>query len=522
MPKQITQLARPFYEHTPQHRQTLAQVPRYNEYPPPDASIFSDCGKLNEQWKPFLTGVLDVLLDESLFEGDELTRYVAQQEIYKAIWWMFDCEEDDMPQLRQSELDPCVLEQLVNGVWTVAFDFGKCLDKAMPKRNVADIVTAVAENQPIYQQTYNDITSQGLEATFPEAVNSPTDPIRDTKNTALCTAIREYVNQIGDLWQRMANQTPPSDGSFWDFLKNGALTVGSGIATWLSFANPIAAAPVWVIRLSQAGGVVNTLYNAGATGNEAYQLINDLRTAAFNAGKVPVTIDDDMRNTIICQMYNGLKDKPLTQANFDAAVQGITAGDNITQAFRAVNQWLFSSNLAYAEFVMIYSQTVAVLGTGASGYSNEDCDCAPPPLECGFNYIFNTYDGLEIPDMTFFQAVPDTSVPVEIPFVPMMDIKPTAPPQENVAVSVYAVSELPCDKPIMLVFGRATTNSGVGQIETYDGTTWTLRASYTISLGTPISTYRQIVWANNEGIVYQGARVRSRSAQPRIRQFKIG
>lgn len=513
-------LTRPFYDRNPEDRRHFADIPRFNEYPPSDKDLFAPCGKISLAWRSHIDGVLSTLLDPDLWQGTDYEKERAVQLMHTLMNWLYECE-DDM-QLRQSSVDPCLMEQLVNGVWVPAFDYGKCLKENMPAiptdviaDNVAPIITAS-------QDAFNEIVTNGLVVEYPNANNSPSDPLNAPKNGILCAVTRDYITKLADFIQAMAqSQARANEPNLAQFIVDWGTTIGTGVTLVGTIVNPaFGAGLAWLNNVARVGAGASFLYSGTRTVNTTGQFVANLRSAYFSEGVNPVVIDDDTRNQLICVIYEGLKDKPLTQENFDDAINNLPASTTVEQALKNVVLWLFLTNTSYAEFVMVYNQLFIAQQTGAE-YTDNDCGCSEPPLDCGISYNWLLQDATP-PDVTFYESVPFNVVPVEIPYVPAIPIQPASPFVVNQFVSIFQVYEFPCNLPITTQVWRANTNSLTAVIETYDGTDWVERASTTISVGT-VSAFKRILnWSNPTNITYQGCRVRVTSPAPRIDTFQIG
>lgn len=518
--KNTNGITRPFYDRQPQDRQHFVAMPRFNEYPAPNENLFAECGKLNEQWRPHVNGVLSVLLDSDLWEGQAHEKERATQLMYILMEWLFTCEDDDMPQLRPSSTDPCVMEQLINGQWILAMDFGACLNANMPQVPTQTLIDNIPPILEGTQDVFDAIVANGVTTEYPYTQNSPSDTLNAPKNGILCATLRAYINRLADFIQQMAqSQAEGKAPNFGQVLTDFGLTAGSSWALSGLLAPVTGGASLW-LNLARVGAGVTLVTNAGRAINSTGQLISDIRTAYFDDNKTAVVIDVDQRNEIICILYDGLKDKSLTQANFDSAVGNLPEDTTIQQKIKNIISILFLSNVTYAEFIVFYNQAMVAQQTGAEFEDNE-CGCNEPPLECGISYNWLTYDSSPI-DVTFYESVPFNALPVRIYPPPMTAIAPQSPFVVNQFVSIYQVYELPCNLPISCTWWRANTNSGSATIETYDGVEWTVRATTDISVGTVSAFKRSMLWANPTEITYQGCRIRVTSPAPRIDTFVIG
>jgi hypothetical protein len=513
-------ITRPFYDRQPQDRKHFASIPRFNEYPPPNDDLFGECGKLNDLWRPHVNGVLTVLLDEDLWAGEQWQKERAVELMLYLMQWLFECE-DDM-QLRQSATDPCVLEQLVNGQWTIAFDYGKCLKANTPAIPTDIIPENVAPIVEASQTAFDDIFANGLASEYPLAVNSPSDPLNSPKNAILCAVTRDYLTKLADFIQAMAqSQAKANEPNLGQFLVDWGTTIGTGVTLVGTIVNPaFGAGLAWLNNVARVGAGASFLYSSTRTVNTTGQFVADLRSAYFDNGVNPVVIDDDTRNQLICVLYEGLKDNPLTQGNFNLALENLPEANSIEQALKNIVLWLFLTNVSYGEFVMVYNQMMVAQQTGAE-FNDNDCGCGEPPIECGISYDWLLQDSPPS-DVTFYESVPANAVPVVIPYVPAIPIQPASPFVTNQFVSVYQVYELPCNLPITARWWRANTNSASAVIETFDGAEWTVRDTGAISVGTVSAFKDTLYWANPTNITYQGCRVRVTSSAPRIDTFIIG
>jgi len=509
-------LARPHYVQADEH---LPQMARLTERPPPDTGIFSDCGKVSTQWRKHITGVLDQLTDMTLWAGNDAQKYFAFTEIMKLEAWLYACGEgEEMPQLRQNPIDPCQLQQLVNDNWVLAFDYGLCFEKVMPKYTPNEIGEAIQEVVPPTNEVYDDIVQNGAQVVYPNTGNSPQDPQNTAKNDLLCAVITDYLTRLESYVRALlvSGKTAPTGE---DFFESAGKIVASAFAIVTTIFVPL---PIkFLTWLARAGAGVNFAVQAAQNAPTVGNYLNNLRTEIFNSTDKNWSPNTEEIKEMACAMYDAMKDKPITESNFNAGVQAIFAPEGIFDSVIQLYRIIMQGQAIFAEFITMYSQGLIAQSSGANFDNEGNCDCDEPPLVCGFNY---QWAGVEVipENITQYQAIPLNTVAVVIPIVVLAWQQVTLPPVENQFRQLFQVYELPCDKPITLMWARGNGNSAQAHIQTFDGTDWVTRASGFRSVGGVGGQAMTVTWANSTSIVYAGARVYVQTSVPYIIQFRIG
>lgn len=509
-------LGRPHYPQADDH---LPQMARLTERPVPDTGIFSECGKVSDLWRGHITGVLDQLCDMTLWAGNDAQKYFAFIQIMNLEAWLYSCldEDGDTMQFRQNPLDPCQLEQLINNNWVLAFDYGLCFDKVMPKYTQNEIGEAIQEVVPPTNETYNDIVANGAQVVYPNTGNSPLDPQNQTKNDLLCAVITDYLTRLESYVRALivSGKTAPTGE---DFFESAGRIVASAFAIVTTIFVPL---PVkFLTWLARAGAGINFAVQASQNAPTVGTYLTNLRSEIFNAPAGDWSPNTDELKEMACAMFDEMKDKPITEANFNAGVQAIFAPVGIFDAVVQLYRIIMQGNAIFAEFITMFSQGLIAQGSGAI-FGNSDCDCDEPPLLCGFNY---QWVGVEVipANITQYQAIPAETVPQVIPIVILAWQKVTPPPIQNQFRQLFQVSETPCDLPVTLLWARGNANSASALIQTFDGVDWVTRAQGFRSVGGVGGQATNLYWGNPTAIVYMGARVIVRTSIPFIIQFRIG
>lgn len=126
--------------------------------------------------------------------------------------------------------------------------------------------------------------------------------------------------------------------------------------------------------------------------------------------------------------------------------------------------------------------------------------------------------------VTFTEKIPATSVFVPLTRADNQYLVPSGFQTNQFweIAQTYATTWSCRPRSASFAWSRANTNSGGGRIETSDdGTTWTTRASNTISVGTSGAFAQTITWTNSTNITYKYIRMVAGSSAPQIRTMYI-
>ena len=513
--KHVPAMQRPYYPLADEH---LPHTVRLTERTPPLVPLLSDCGKVNQQWSSHIDGALEGLLDEILWAGNDTQKEFAVNSIHELIAWLYDCNEneDEAMELRQSPSNDCVLEQRINGQWRTAFDYEKCFKKVTPIYSPNETIEALTEMIPVLDDLYEDINENGAQVEFPNTGNGVLDPLNDVKNALLCNVITDYLSRLKKFVDSITNNSasPPTTDDFFTSMTN---ILGSGFALIVTiFAPP----QIKILAyLARAGAGATFAYSAVSNTPTVVGYIQQTRENAFNTGGTTAPPDAEAIKEMACAMFDSMKNKPITLANFNAGVDAIYAPTGVFQAVIDMYRIIMKNNAVFAEFIAIYSQAIIAQQTGAN-FNEDDCDCVEPPLDCGINYQFL---GVEVipTDITMYQRIPFTGAVVVTPIVVLQWQRPSPPPVNNQFRELYINYDVACDKPITLMWARGNANSAVAQIQTYDGTNWVVRAGAVLNVGGAGGVPQTLNWANPTAIAYVASRVMVRTSVPFIIQYRV-
>src|ERR1051326_6554451 len=117
--------------------------------------------------------------------------------------------EDDMPIYhRQKPDNPCVLQELQEGVWVDIFDYNLCLSPSLERMTFEDQLIREAENAPINaERIMDDFTSKytGTSASYnPNLVL--TGEHEDVNRAALCRTIKGIIQRLADSSAKAKNE----------------------------------------------------------------------------------------------------------------------------------------------------------------------------------------------------------------------------------------------------------------------------------------------------------------------------
>lgn len=170
---------RPLYVRRPEDVLNYPLVVRFDPKPVPREGIINKDNCFNApHWLAHVDGALDVLRQPDAWIGDSLYA-IEQVELF--VRWLKDCVMDECSggnfDIRQSPIDPCVLEKSTDGgvTWQVGFNFSLCRPGTPPDiRLVAEVLQGL-------RALADEIELNGVTDVFPQAENSVFDPQRELK-----------------------------------------------------------------------------------------------------------------------------------------------------------------------------------------------------------------------------------------------------------------------------------------------------------------------------------------------------
>lgn len=517
--KNIDALERPFYHSAIPH---LPDVPRVTERPVPSTPILDECGKLNELWIPHVDGVLSVLLDPTLWAGSDIEKAHAVQEIYRLMKWLYLCEENDM-QFRQLG---CDLQLSVNGTWQTIYTLSvECVSTKVQQGYESGNYSPPSPRGSGDSRAIDDSTEQ---ATVLNDLNAVWGACLELCESLLdfCRILCDMIEAGGDALGFLSNilEAPVSSVTEWvadditGTQKNWSTTgtpkwdVGGNVKTYeQTITEPIrGVSPSKILAMAQRVLDIGVSIIRGSFNEDFQEAIAGI---LFN---LLTCLPDGTRK------QNGIV---LTTAKLSSFGDELLADSDLIKKFVGVTVKAeeLAGGVEFLSFLNLpdlFKQYRVGALVPLSTWTVLVDPCAPPPVPCGHDYVWLTQATIPT-NIIQYQVVPIGGADVVIPIVPMQWQRVIPAPVTNQFRRLLQVSTYECDKPITLLWSKLTANSGFGFIDTYDGLTWTRRASDFTGVGGNIGTTRTLTWANGTAITYLQARVGVQTAQPFIIQFRI-
>ncbi len=318
---------------------------------PPTPGIFDSptrCYKVNQEWAGHLMGAVTALELWKAWLGAEDDRNPSVQAVSEFLIG----EDCTVFKLRQNPLDPCQLQQSLDGgdTWTLAFDYSLCAGAGSTYSATIYIdiaITNIENNQTNYHDAGDVII-----IVFPnlEYDTSAEDLNRDA---ALCYAIHALLNAIFEGALAVANQEL-NKGKFF-----------SSLVDWT--ANFFGLSEETLLG-ALARSVVNLIFGTAA--------LEDAINALEN---------ETARDAVQCCLYDNLAGSTVTEAAWSAAGTGCGFGSETDAGLLlAVIDPLFDDLDTYLALMALLSEAVVLSIAGMIG---NDCLslCAPPGNRVNFD-----------------------------------------------------------------------------------------------------------------------------------------
>lgn len=268
--------------------------------------------------------------------------------------------EDDVPVYhRQKPDNPCVWQELQEGVWVDVFDTSLCLVQALSNaqednKRVLDAEKAVS----VAGEIMEDFTSKytGTSASY-DAGLVITGPDEDRNRAALCTTLRSIVEKYAKEGANAKQQQ--IDGN-----NRASMLIGAGIAV-VTLVAAIAAIPslgasaVWATAaISAMGGLGSVALGSAVSGVTAAGL--SLWAETIRSTELVVLTDEAAINAVSCAWYNALEgQEDISQAEY-AQELTIPALAPRAPALYAAIKPLIEQELSYVQFLRAWGSEIAI------------------------------------------------------------------------------------------------------------------------------------------------------------------
>jgi hypothetical protein len=282
-------------------------APRVQPLPAPTVGIFDEpciCLKLNAEWGSHFLGVIQALLEDDAWSGDENAVFAAQQQVEQFLA-QFGGDMGCKTIFRQNPADTCQLEYSTdNGDnWDLAFDYSQC----QPPSNSSQDYVVYQDIQDTINNNNNTWNNNPTVNNFaPDTVydNTPED---ENRNAALCYALDVLYDAIS---QVVVEQTENPDGKpIFQIVVGVVFAIGAAVITG-GVAIPASAA----IIAGLVGGV------GAAVATLPFGL-----AAGITAGNFA-----DAKEAIQCCMFQALANATVLEADFQTSLNncGFSPGTN--------------------------------------------------------------------------------------------------------------------------------------------------------------------------------------------------
>lgn len=314
-----------------------------------NAPLIAFCGLIPDtpETRAALRGTVERLSqwfnwDKSYTPGDTRARDTAQY-MRQLLFDHFTIGDCNMAQfrLRQNPLNPCLLEQSLDGgeTWTVAFNYGLCSTGTSGSNDLTDAIFRLSELVDEYEALLDQYANDPNYV--PDNITQADDPLCWTIVNfvdLLCQAVLEY--------RKKDTQGMQLAGALLGVVV-GVVSVALGIATVGIFG---------IIAMTLASAVAELA--ATAWDNVSDGLLNNA----------------DAKQKVVCCMYNALTETTPTRATLLTSLDNCGFSDplsNEEQLRGAIVGSLANTDIQVAFFELL-SQAI----TGESGLPATDCTCA--------------------------------------------------------------------------------------------------------------------------------------------------
>lgn len=359
-----------------------------------------------------------------------------------------DC--GDLPMLRQSPVDPCILEQSFDGgeTWSTAFNFALCQPSGSSPFQLQSMVNGTQALQNSILDRFDGTDPTSINANAPATLGD-TDPLREA---ALCMALKSFIVSVLQDWEYR--------------LELGQFLVGAGA--------------VLSILLFPYGMIAATSVAVGLT-----VAAEELLAAIHDASAI---------NDLICCVKDQMmaNNNALTKENFAGDFVGCEGTGNQALIYSQVSQ----AALQVGNFAVF----VDALGRFQQFAENGVEDC--PTCDCPPSRVWNWLDGTTT-DLDGWEAITTHSFPIGQPYTaPNMtdysfDLSGT-PPALQIVGGGYSNGSTP-----FVQTGGEVDIDDEDCLLTQVAVTWRQNAISTHSSGCHVWVYRAGLWqwvAQTEGV----------------------
>lgn len=323
---------------------------------------------------PNISDTRDIKRD--IYDFDEPLRNACLSVAMQMFSMLNRCNEgdEDMPVYhRQKPDNPCVLQELQDGVWVDVFDYAACLGPALAALETNEQATKTAG------ELYSGLKS--LWDNFEEKYTGTSGSVNPklvidgetagANRAAICKAVSQTVR--GYVSQSINAKNQESDN-----LSRVALALGFGLAiavfAGLIISFPVAAAltPAIVASLFSAGNLAIASASIGLSAVSIQvwaQRIKDTELGVFQ--------DEAAIADIVCILYGNLKDQTdISKEKFQEELDVSGESANAQALYNAIRP-LFENDVAYAAFLELWLKEINI---GGSGLIEPACECQKPTV----------------------------------------------------------------------------------------------------------------------------------------------
>lgn len=338
------------------------------------------CVSFNEEWLPVVLGALFSLAYSDRWQGDAATRELATKRAYNLIDIFANaqiCVNEENMRLRQSSIDPCILEISYNNgaTWETAFNYRLCWQGFADEINTGQYIETYRqyqEHRAIVESTY-DGTPGSLAN---DAVNDVT-PSANLHN-ALCLATTLLVSSLAELGIQIKEEANRQENNTIN-----RIALGFGIAALVltAFVFPPGAA---------LAGTALATYSTFGIGMAGAALT---LSTSFNNADIGIFQDQAVKDDLVCYLNTGWNDTVPTETQFKNALNNHTLTGDAGELADIASE-LMQDLAVYQEFLMMVE----------AGY-DESATVALPDCPCDtWSYTWDFIQSAHSTDWQIVQA----------------------------------------------------------------------------------------------------------------------
>ncbi len=525
-----TPLQRPFYVRIPEDL-NLPFIPRQEPSPVPPKRIYEEpltCPvRVNKMWLKHVLGALEVLNVADTWIGTKEQVYNTLQDVELLMRLLATsyCGEDFMIEFRQNPDNPCQLEQSLDGgaTWRLAFDYEKCYQKMGAGVSTKEANEILEQGIEDVKEIDENITNNGIEAVYPDAVIEAQDPLLQQKRDALCWAINEWnrvyaraIESYSPVDTRM-QPIPLSEGV------NGAMdTLNATYTTIQALFYPSA------YNVGTAVGSI--IYAVHENWDNFWQNVGYIKEQIFGTQEPtpPIDVPNAWIDRVSCEMYQNMKDQTITKTLWQSSLSGITGNNAVETILLAMWAINIGFNDTYPAFLDMYQKLYLRLAAKDNPY---DCDgCLEYCYPLRHEYLYIEEKPIEV---NFYWVSPTAGVPAwgmdDVGNMNVHEYQPNSHQNRFFGVNTngrlvleYIAPDQPCALSVRYTWMRGNTNSASANVFTYteaDG--WVSRAPDSVVVGGVGSQPRTVTWTNSGLYQWDKVRVVVSTSAPRINIFEL-